>query len=222
MCTYLNNYRSHPSVQLDYSNQFFQYLLTVCWPKLYQQISSWGGLGFSYRLHHCQFNLQIGKEANWGDTEYDMDHEKHLHRFLSEHDNMVNGLSSIFEWLPIRGPSTDFQVLVAAAKDGNQLYTRDTANEFHHFVFAVFVMFSHSLSLFGKAVNLSRGCGELNSKSALKQLFYGLQAYTTLILYLTTHLHLRNIWRCSRIVWDSRNWYLILTRGENTGNLVKA
>ncbi|KAF8342365.1 hypothetical protein F5887DRAFT_918801 [Amanita rubescens] len=184
VCAYLNDYRSHPSVQSDYSNRFFKYLLTVCWPKLYRRISSWRGLGFIYRLYHCQFNSQIAKDANWGDTEYDMAHEKHLRRFLSEHDNVVNGLSSVFEWLPVRGPSIDFQALAAAAKCGNRLYTRETANEFHHFVFAAFVMFGHSLSLFGKAVTLSRDCRELNS--AIQQLFYGLQAHTTLILYLTT------------------------------------
>ncbi|KAF8342364.1 hypothetical protein F5887DRAFT_1215946 [Amanita rubescens] len=186
LCAYLNDYRSHPSVQSDYSNRFFKYLLTVCWPSIYRRISSWRGLGFIYRLYHCQFNSQIAKDANWGDTEYDMTHDKRLCRFLSEHDNVVNGLSSIFEWLPVRGPSIDFQALAAAAKCGNRLYTRETANEFHHFVFAAFVMFGHSLSLFGKAVNLSRAGHKLNSEGSLLQLFYGLQAHTTLILYLTT------------------------------------
>ncbi len=118
-----------------------------------------------------------------------MTHEKRLRRFLSKHQNVVNGLKSVFEWLPDgdspKGGSIDFPALVSAAQNGERLYTRDTANEFHHFVFAAFVMFGHSLSLFGKAVYLSKD-GRALSSEACQQLLLGLQAHTTLILYLIT------------------------------------
>jgi hypothetical protein len=154
---------------------------------IYRRISSWRGLGFIYRLFHCQFDLQNVNDLNWGNTEYDMTHEKRLRRFLSEHKNVVDGLKSVFEWPPVRGSSKggsiDFRALVSAAKLGKRLYTRNTATEFHHFVFAAFVMLGHSLSLFGKAVCLSTA-GHTISSEALQQLFLGLQAHTTLIVCL--------------------------------------
>ena len=189
MCAYLNDYRSHPSVQSDYSNRFFKYLLTVCWPKIYRRISSWRGLGFIYRLFYCQFDSQNVNDADWGGAEYDTNHERYLRRFLAGHDNVVDGLKSVFEWLPVRasskGGSIDFQALVLAAKHGKRLYTQNTANEFHRFVFSAFVMLGHSLSLFGKAVYRSK-TGQALSSEALHRLFLGLQAHTTLILYLIT------------------------------------
>ncbi len=120
-----------------------------------------------------------------------MEHEKYLRKFLSEHQNVVDGLKSVFEWLPNgsdppKGVSVDFPALVSAAQNGERLYTRDTANEFHHFVFAAFVMFGHSLSLFGRAVYLSKDDGHALSSEACQNLLFALQAHTTLILYLIT------------------------------------
>ena len=95
----------------------------------------------------------------------------------------------MFEWLPVResskGGSIDFQALVLATKHGKWLYTQNTANKFHRFVFAAFIMLGHSLSLFSKAVYRSK-TGQALSSEALHRLFLGLHSHMTLILYLIT------------------------------------
>ena len=43
---YLYEYGEHKLQQAKYSEQFFTYLLSACWEKLYRQLFSWQGLSF--------------------------------------------------------------------------------------------------------------------------------------------------------------------------------
>ena len=47
---YLYDYGSKPNMWSDYSKQFFVYLLSTCWKKLYKQFSLWQGLSLIQNL----------------------------------------------------------------------------------------------------------------------------------------------------------------------------
>lgn len=190
---YLNHFRNNLNIRSQYSRLFFKYLLSVCWPKIYRQVASWRGLGFIYNLFHYKFNSD---DVDWSSNQYDVDHEHYLVGFLSQYENVVEGLTFAFisapqgssnDWKPPDKNFPHFQHLMSAIKQGKpQLYSKDTAEDFHRLVYATLVTFGRSLCRFGVELRLH---GKDVTGEGLKKVsdcFAALRAQTELLVFLLT------------------------------------
>jgi len=189
VCAYLNAYRENTTSRSKYSRAFFRYLLSVCWLNIYRRISSWRGLGLIYKLSPGQSKFKSERIA-WENVQlYDVRNEKYLVRFLLKYPNIIEGLGYA------SGPGC-FDALISAIKRGApQLYTKETADDFHHLVYAVFVTFGRALCQFGQ---LQKGKAP---RTALEAPFGALRAQAELFLLILTSSafkqHLEILWSIS-------------------------
>jgi hypothetical protein len=175
----------------EYSHKFSNYLISMCWPKMYRQIKSWQGLGFVYLLH-CfgkspeirtaialfrDWNAPYMRRWNHGD--------KSLVAFLK-----ING--EIKLWLDQALPAelASFQPAFDAimnAPDNQPFYTWETAKAFHSLVVAAFISFGKLLcdlqgqfSDFKQAVSAAKD----DEKDLLLLYLNHVKAQVLLLLYL--------------------------------------
>ena len=149
---YLYEYGEHKLQRAKYSEQFFTYLLSACWEKLYRRLCSWQGLGFIRSFETREYLLEahlnlIGKPGGPKDNYLDRGpSDRTLSHFLYLNMNVIfdvilpsfprkMGSSSIKEFDKLREA-------VKEAYNGNLkcLYTKDTALGFHYLVYFSFIV----------------------------------------------------------------------------------
>jgi hypothetical protein len=149
---YLYEYGEHKLQRAKYSEQFFIYLLSACWGKLYRRFCSWQGLGFIRSFETREYLLEahlnlIGKPGGPKDDYLDRGSgDRTLSHFLYLNMNVIfdvilpsfprkMGSSSIKEFDKLREA-------VKEAYNGNLkcLYTKDTALGFHYLVYFSFIL----------------------------------------------------------------------------------
>ena len=154
---YLYEYGEHKLQRAKYSEQFFTYLLSACWEKLYRRLCSWQGLGFIRSFETREYLLEahlnlIGKPGGPKDDYLDRGPgDRTLAHFLYLNTNVIfdvilpnflqkmesSSLPSIKEFDKLRKA-----VKEAYDGDGNLkcLYTKDTALGFHYLVYFSFIL----------------------------------------------------------------------------------
>ena len=152
---YLYDYGLQPSMRTVYSRQFFDYLLSACWRKLYRRFSSWQGLGlirnFEERVDLLQRHLDIiGTPAGPNKTFMDRgpgDHTLaiflHRNRVVIFESMLPSVLQHDMHSPPPKSVFDDFREAVVNANDKDDLmglYTQKTALGFHYFVYCAFLL----------------------------------------------------------------------------------
>jgi hypothetical protein len=206
VCAYLKDYRSNPLHRSKYSRTFIKYLLSVCWPEIYRRLASWRGLGLIYKLSPSHSNFKSERYRFWNGLRYDTGKEKHLVKFILSYPNIIDGLKyaaiswpqgASSDWEPPAKDLLRFEALMTAIKGGApQLYTKDTADDFHHLIYASFITFGRSLRRFGKGIRLEKQ-GKL-SLASLYDAFYALRAQVELLFNIITsstfRKHIEVLW----------------------------
>jgi hypothetical protein len=144
VCSYLNDYKKSVT-RPDDSKKFFKYLLSVCWPKLRQRISSWQGLGLICRLATYP-KLSVDPRAFPPCPPTVDSQDNLLATFLAINAEMLQVLEE-------SGPNfverpVSFAKLVSAAKNWTALYTKETAQEFHDLLVITLATYAMRLNCF--------------------------------------------------------------------------
>jgi hypothetical protein len=150
---YLYEYgEANPDQRRKYSSQFFNYLLSACWEKLYLRFISWQRLGFirsfEERVDLLNGHLElIGTPAGPDETYMDRgpgDRTLTDLLFLNEEYLFEHMLPSVLprDTLPLPLFSKLREAVVEADPDNRLkcLYTKETALEFHYLVYCVFLL----------------------------------------------------------------------------------
>ncbi|KAK2459597.1 hypothetical protein APHAL10511_008407 [Amanita phalloides] len=173
--SYLDDFKRTPDSRSDFSRRFFWYLLSMCWRKMYQQITSWQGLGIRELL----------KPES---TEPEPDsHNKTLVSFLSHSKDLINGLKHAFR----QPDEISFDKLMAAKSLGQAFYTRETAVEFHDLVYAALVTYARDIDDFHTQFKMNllkkfESVADVQLSDGLKDAFNGLEWMTRLLLCILT------------------------------------
>ena len=167
MADYLNQYKgaATPQAREKLSNRFFEYLLSECYPKLYQRISTFPALAFAYGLvaHWPTFHVHI-TQFQWEDQEFVRQGtgDGTLATCIKRNANYLNLLEDAFgpqapdQYRSFLKDHERFKHLVSAAEScidskTNPLYTKDSAESFHRFLFAALVMYAVSINQLRRA-----------------------------------------------------------------------
>lgn len=195
MCAYLADFRRNPGKRSEYSGKFFKYLLSVCWPKIYRRISSWRGLGFIYKIFQTKVKFTSERYKHWNEVQYDVKNERYLVDIFSRYPNVIEGLKyastslphgADSNWEPPAEELLRFDSLIAAINNAApQLYTKETAEDFHMFLYASFVTFGRSLCQLCKAIGLEKQ-GLLKPEANLRHIFNAFRGQAELLLFLIT------------------------------------
>jgi hypothetical protein len=140
----------------NHSNIFFDYLLSQCWLKMHQCISTFPALAFAYGLvtHWSIFQANI-KAFKWEDPEFAQrgcgdNTLASCIEFNSKGLVLLEGAFGAQAPKRYRSFLKDhkrFKHLASAAKSGvrpkkQALYTKDSAESFHRFLFAALIMYA--------------------------------------------------------------------------------
>ena len=166
---YLKDYKDEATRQDNacnkYSERFFDYLLSQCWPTLYQRISTFPVLAFAYGLitHWSIFQVNI-KSFKWEDPEFARrgPGDSTLASCIKFNVKYFNLLEDAFgpeapaQYRSFLKDHKCFMHLVSTAEScadskTKPLYTKDSAQSFHRFLFAVLVMFAVSINKLRRA-----------------------------------------------------------------------
>ena len=169
MTDYLNQYKDEATrpenVCYKYSDRFFEYLLSQCWRNLYQRISTLSALAFAYGLvtHWSIFQMNI-KSFKWEDPEFAQrgPGDRTLALCIKANAKWFNLLEDAFgpqapdQYRSFLKDHEHFKHLVSAAEScidskTNPLYTKDSAESFHRFLFAALVMYAVSINKLRRA-----------------------------------------------------------------------
>ena len=169
MTDYLNQYKDEATrpenVCYKYSDRFFEYLLSQCWRNLYQRISTLSALAFAYGLvtHWSIFQMNI-KSFKWEDPEFAQrgPGDRTLALCIKANAKWFNLLEDAFgpqapdQYRSFLKDHERFKHLVSAAEScidskTNPLYTKDSAELFHRFLFAALVMYAVSINQLRRA-----------------------------------------------------------------------
>ena len=188
MCAYLTDFTNNPEKRPEYSTSFFKYILSVSWPKIYRRIASWLGLGLIFKLSPSQSQFRSERYARWDEVKYDTRGEKYLVDVIFRYSNIIQGLmyaNSIrpkeaeSDWDPPAENLLHFDSLIAVVKSGApQLYTKETADDFHRLIYASLVTCGRSLRRLGWAIKLKN--------QQLEYIFNALRAQVELLLFIIT------------------------------------
>lgn len=154
---YLYEYGGQPDKRNDYSQRFFDYLLSACWRKLHRRFCSWQGLGlirsFEERVDLLKKHLNIiGTLAGPSKTFRDRGPgDRTLTFFLYKNKHIIfdkmlpSVLSPDMRPQQPRSPAVfnDFREAVVNAYHENdlaELYTEKTALGFHYLVYCAFLL----------------------------------------------------------------------------------
>lgn len=148
---YLDDFTHDPSQRQENSFQFFNYLLSVSWRKMYSRITSWQGLGLIYNLCHLGDYISA-RHINWEGHKFSAPESRYDHAlasFLDKNDEIVQAVQMLH---PIEDETTQqsFKLLLSAARAKEYLYTEKTAAGFHYLLSATFVSFGWSLYTYNK------------------------------------------------------------------------
>jgi hypothetical protein len=149
---YLYEYGGHKLQRAKYSEQFFTYLLSACWGKLYRRFCSWQGLGFIRSFETREYLLVahlklLGEPGGPKDDYLDRGPgDRTLSHFLYLNMNVI--FDVILPNFPREmgsSPMKEFDKLREAVKkayngDSMWLYTKDTALGFHYLVYFSFIL----------------------------------------------------------------------------------
>ena len=194
VCAYFNDCRRNPLQKSKYSRKFSIYLLSVCWPEIYRRLASWRGLGFIYKLSRSLSKFKLERNGVWKNVQYDTTKETRLVKFISAYPNIIDGLKyaaisrpkgASSDWQPPAKDLLHFETLMTVVKGGkSQLYSKDTADDFHRLIFASLVTFGRSLHRFGRGISLEKQ-GRLSLESLCDNL-YALRAQAELLFHIFT------------------------------------
>ena len=150
MADYLNEYKDivhkNPQACFKYSDKFFDYLLSQCWRKMYRRISSLPAIAFTLGLvdHWSTFQANIAA-FKWDDPEFA---QRGGDRTLAS--CILSSCKSPEFTLLQDVENQQFEALLWASKSCVQankaLYTKDSAESFHRFLFATLVMYAISIN----------------------------------------------------------------------------
>jgi hypothetical protein len=178
---------------------------------MYGRLASWRGLGFIYKLSLSHFKFKLECYRFWKDVQYNTGKEKRLVKFILTYPEIIDGLKyasvswpegAPSDWEPPAQDLLHFDTLMTAIKGGtSQIYTRDTASDFHRFIYASFVTFGRSLRRFGKGIGLEKQ-GKLPLTS-LYCIFHALQAQAELLFTIITsstfRVHIKVLWETDKL-----------------------
>lgn len=189
--SYLKDFSSYPKSRREYSDRFFEYLLSVCWPKLRRRITSWHGLGFISILGNTDIPaMKIADFKHWsifqkagrkGDTS--------LANFLVKNYKHIRLISSKYS-----KDALDLENLMGAVRtfledpSSPTFYNKDTAFEFHRLVYTGFLAFSVLLEIVKHFVKLNKREPSREIRSA----FVLLTCITRLLLHILSSTAFKN------------------------------
>jgi hypothetical protein len=160
---YLYDYGKRQDQRSVYSRQFFIYLISACWRKLHRRFCSWQGLGFIYHLERSFIVFkghldQIGKRG--GLPLYIVDGavgpgDRTLIECLHLNTEIFDILHSVLppdfpEEFKLSEPvfgKLSKAVVKAYSGDFAGFYTKDTAHDFHVFVYCAFLLAGQALRM---------------------------------------------------------------------------
>lgn len=149
-----------PDTRSKYSDIFFNYLLSECWPKMYQRISTSPPLAFIYGLltHWQSFQVLI-RQFKWDDPEFAHPGpgDSTLASCINANAEEFVLLEGAFGHEAPKGyqcfleDHKGFKNLISAAQsclgpEKRALYTKDSAESFHQFLVAALVMYTISIN----------------------------------------------------------------------------
>jgi hypothetical protein len=153
---YLYEYGAYPDERLNYSQVFFDYLVSACWPKLHKRLSSWRGLGL-IRNFEDRVNLLNGHlgliGTSVGPNESFMDRgagDRTLVQFLCLNPIVFDAMLPSVLDKNVTSVSV-FDHLLKAVHNAHQLedltniYTKETALGFHYLVYCSFLLAGQAL-----------------------------------------------------------------------------
>jgi len=162
VASYLYDYKSASPHDRDfYTNQFFWYLLSACWRKMFNRISSWPAVGFMCQLTSALllgFVDDIIDKYPWDSLSRERGQgDRTLAREITDNAESLQMLMSF--GLASHPEYHSTKALVIAAKsvasgNGSTLYNRSTAKEFHCLLTAVHLGFAKSLYAISSNVRL--------------------------------------------------------------------
>jgi len=150
--SYLNDYKSAlPEDQERFARQFFWYLLSACWRKMFNRISSWPAVGFMCQLTSALllgFVDDVIDKYPWDSLSQEQEVDRTLAREITDNAESLQMLMSF--GLESHPEYHSTKALVIAAKsvasgNGSTLYNRSMAKEFHCLLTAVHLGFAKSL-----------------------------------------------------------------------------
>jgi hypothetical protein len=161
VANYLNKYKKQENATHNkFSERFFGYLLSKCLPKLYQRISTFPALAFAYGLvtHWSIFQVHI-TQFQWASSEFAEQGPgnqtlasciKSNIRYISLLEDAF-GLEAPEQYQSFLEDHKSFKLLVLAAEScvdskTKPLYTKDSAESFHQFLFTAFIMYAVSIN----------------------------------------------------------------------------
>ena len=166
MASYLNEYKKQENAARNkLSERFFGYLLSQCLPKLYQRMSTLPALAFAYGLvtHWSIFQVHI-TQFKWASSEFAEQGpgDQTLASCIKSNIGCISLLEDAFgpeapeQYQSFLEDHKSFKLLVSAAEScvhskTKPLYTKDSAESFHRFLFASFIMYAVSINKLRRA-----------------------------------------------------------------------
>ena len=190
MCAYLADFRNKPDNRTSNSKSFFKYLLSASWRKIYRRIESWRGLGLIYKLSAARTKFKVERYRHWDEVQYDVRGERYLVEIFTKYPNVIDGLKYATTTkgadnlgAPAEGFLRFDSLMAAILQKAPQLYTKQTAEDFHTFIYASFVTFGRALRRFSRATGVKK---KETSTDQLIEIFNALRGQVELLLFIVT------------------------------------
>ena len=149
LAAYLNDYKKATDREKEaYASSFTLYLLTVCWEKMYNRISSWPAIGLMSELHASIGTLSEGlNRFHWDTLSNDAGPgDRTLAHTITDAEEVI---PTVMRRLKLTEHQSISELLAAVkvAMDSRsyRFYNRLTAHQFHCLFVAVLIGFASSL-----------------------------------------------------------------------------
>jgi len=151
LAAYLNDYKEATDREKEvYASSLTSYLLTVCWEKMYNRISSWPAIGLMSELHASIGTLSEGlNRFHWDALSNNAGRgDRTLANTLTD-AGAKEAIPMLMRCLKLTEHQSVSDLLVAAkvavANGSYCFYNKDTAKQFHCLLVAVLIGFASSL-----------------------------------------------------------------------------
>lgn len=148
---YLNWYKTCPEANREMgSNYFSEYLISACWRKMKRRIGHWAAVGFIYKFRMVDdwkiaglLNSQSSFTKVRGRSDRQL---SEFLRILATTDNLEKILEN-YKTVDFTEPKKDVlpHLLKQCRDSPDDIYNKETAIEFHHFLVATLLCYAKSL-----------------------------------------------------------------------------